>query len=191
MRIVFIGAPGAGKGTQATKLAEFLTIPHLSTGEILRAAKKAGTELGRLVAPIMASGGLVSDEMMLDVVKERLAADDCCNGYLLDGFPRTIPQAEAYQQFLTDRQEKLDHVIELSVGDEELTRRLESRYHQLEEPRPEDLPEAIPHRLQLYHSQTKPLLDFYRQFDGVVISIDGVGDVDDVFGRVIAAIHKS
>ena len=188
MRIVFIGPPGAGKGTQAIRLAAHLNIPHLSTGDILRAAKQAGTELGKKVAPIMAAGGLVSDELMLGVVDERLAEGDCRNGYLLDGFPRTIPQAEAFAEMLSSQNSCLDCVIELRVDDDELKKRLELRFHQLDSPRPDDMPEAIPRRIEVYHRETKPLLEFYSQTDGLLKSIDGSGSIDDVFERIIGSI---
>ncbi len=188
MRIVFIGPPGAGKGTQAVRLADHLGIPHLSTGDILRSAKRAGTDLGKRVAPIMDAGGLVNDELMLGVVRERLAQDDCGGGFLLDGFPRTIPQATGLQQMLQQSAQQLDYVIELRVADDELKKRLERRFHEMENPRADDQPEAIPKRLAKYHSETAPLLDFYRGRDRLLKTIDGIGSIDEVFDRILAAI---
>jgi adenylate kinase len=191
MRIVFIGPPGAGKGTQSARLARHLRIPHLSTGDILRVAKKAGTDLGKIVGPIMDAGQLVGDDLMLGVVTERLSQKDCDNGYMLDGFPRTVPQASAFCQYLKDNQQSLDHVIELRVADVELRKRLELRFHHISDPRPDDRPESIPHRLQVYHTETEPLLSFYSKLDDVLKTIDGLGTMDTVFERILIAIGKS
>ena len=188
MRIVFIGPPGAGKGTQSARLAKHLGLPHLSTGDILRKAIRDGTDLGLQVGPIMRQGKLVSDELMLGVVSERLDQEDCDNGYLLDGFPRTVPQAIAFDQLLADRGTAIDHVIELRVPDEELRSRLESRFRELESPRPDDRPEAIPKRLNVYHTETSPLLNFYTGHGQVLKTIDGTGTMDTVFQRIVAAV---
>lgn len=190
MRVVMIGPPGAGKGTQSIRLADHLEIPHLSTGDILRAAKRAGTEIGKIVGPIMDRGHLVSDELIVGVVRERIAGDDCHSGYVLDGFPRTLPQAMSYQVFLDDTAQAIDHVVELRVDDEELKSRLEARYHKLENPREDDKPEHIPRRLDIYHSDTRPLVDFYasQKFNGVLKRIDGIGTMDEVFQRILDAI---
>jgi adenylate kinase len=190
MRIVFIGPPGAGKGTQSARLARYLNIPHLSTGEILRSARKAGTDLGKIVGPIMDSGGLVGDELMLDVVAERLVADDCANGFLLDGFPRTVPQAKAFDQFLASKSMKIDHVIEMRVADVEIIKRLEARFRDLKDPRADDHPESIPRRLHVYHTETSPLLGYYSRRGGVLKKVDGLGTVDTVFDRILLAIGK-
>ena len=170
MRVVMIGPPGAGKGTQSVRLAEYLEVPHLSTGELLRSAKNAGTELGKLVAPIMDVGGLVDDDLMVKLVKERLANEDCLDGFLLDGFPRTVPQAEAFQVFLEESEQAINHVVHMQVDDEETTKRLIARFKDLENPREDDRPEAIPVRLKAYHSETSPLIEFYSQdqFEGVL-----------------------
>lgn len=190
MRIVFIGPPGAGKGTQSARLARYLGIPHLSTGEILRNAKKAGTDLGKIVGPIMDSGGLVGDELMLDVVAERLAADDCNAGFLLDGFPRTVPQAKAFDQFLASRSMQIDHVIELRVADVEIIKRLETRFRDMKDPRADDNPESIPRRLNVYHNETSPLLGYYARQGNVLKKVDGLGTVDTVFDRILLSIGR-
>jgi adenylate kinase len=189
MRVVFIGPPGAGKGTQCARLASHLAIPHLSTGDILRQAVQDETELGRRVGPIMEQGGLVSDDLMMGVVRERLARPDCANGYLLDGFPRTVPQAESLVEYLAAVGQQLDHVVELRVPDDELRRRLEQRFRQMEQPRPDDHPDAIPNRLEVYHSETAPLLDYYSRAAGVLKTVDGTGSMDDVFQRIIDALQ--
>lgn len=190
MRIVFIGPPGAGKGTQSARLARYLKIPHLSTGDILRVAKRAGTDLGKIVGPIMDAGGLVGDELMLDVVSERLSFGDCNEGFLLDGFPRTVPQAASFCKHLEDQNQRLDHVIELRVADVELRKRLETRFRDLQDPRRDDHPDAIPHRLDVYHTETSPLLGFYSRLGGVLKTVDGLGSMDTVFERILLAIGK-
>ncbi len=190
MRIIFIGPPGAGKGTQSVKLAEHLKIPHLSTGEILRSAKKAQTEIGKLVAPVMDAGGLVSDDLIFGVVKERLEQQNSTTGYLLDGFPRTIRQASDLNDYLTKNDQSLDHVIELRVADEIVQKRLVDRFQNLENPREDDRPEAIPRRLRVYHSQTQPILKFYssKDFPNLLKVVDGVGTMDEVFQRILTQI---
>ncbi len=190
MRIVFIGPPGAGKGTQSVRLVEYLEIPHLSTGEMLRDAKKRGTELGLIAAPIMDRGDLVPDPLVLKILGKRLHEPDCGNGWLLDGFPRTIGQAQSLDQYLADKGTSLNCVIELFVPDDELQQRLANRYLQLENPRPEDQPEAIPRRISLYRSQTEPLIEYYRQSD-VLRSVDGIGTMDEIFHRILDCIHDS
>ncbi|MBV7315141.1 adenylate kinase [Shewanella sp. NIFS-20-20] len=198
MRIILLGAPGAGKGTQAQFIMEHFGIPQISTGDMLRAAVKAGTPLGLEAKKVMDAGQLVSDDLIIGLVKERIAADDCTNGFLLDGFPRTIPQANA----MVENGIAVDHVIEIDVPDEEIVKRMSGRrvhpgsgrtYHVVFNPpkvadkddvtgedlviRPDDEETTVRKRLDIYHEQTKPLVDFYgamaaagntqyRKFDG-------------------------
>lgn len=206
MRIILLGAPGAGKGTQAQFITEKFAIPQISTGDMLRAAVKAGTELGKQVEQVMASGGLVTDETIIALVKERIADDDCKHGFLFDGFPRTIPQAQA----LVDADIAIDLVLEIDVDDEEIVKRLSGRrvhpdsgriYHVDYNPpevagkddetgddliqRDDDKEDTVRKRLAVYHEQTKPLVDFYTNLEaqgsGVrVVSINGVAPVDEI-----------
>lgn len=213
MRVILLGAPGAGKGTQAKFITEAYGIPQISTGDMLRAAVKAGTPLGLKVKDIMNSGGLVSDEVIIDLVKERIAADDCAKGFLFDGFPRTIPQAEALASSGVD----IDHVLEIHVADEEIISRLGGRrvhpasgrvYHVEHNPpkqegvddetgepliqRDDDKEETVKQRLDVYHQQTEPLVKFYGDLGGdkapKYSRVDGVGSLDDIKARVLAAL---
>ncbi len=181
MRIVFIGPPGAGKGTQAERMIEKYKLAHLSTGDMLRAARDAQTEVGKKADEYMSSGQLVPDEIIVGVIQERLSQADCEGGYLLDGFPRTIAQAEALDKMLADKGTPLDVVLELKVPEEELFTRLAGRG------RADDTPEVIKQRLVAYRDQTSPLLDYYGKA-GLLKSIDGLGTVDDIFGRVQAIL---
>ena len=183
MRIVIIGPPGAGKGTQAQRLVDDLQIPHLSTGEMLRAGRDAGTELGLLAAQYMDHGQLVPDELVMGVVDQRLQQQDCQNGYLLDGFPRTVPQANALNELLTQRNTKLDLVLELNVPEEELIERL------LRRKRPDDTRETIAERLQVYQKQTSPLLEYYSA-RGLLASIVGQGTADEVYEQLSEAVTQ-
>ncbi len=208
MRIILLGAPGAGKGTQAKFICEKLNIPQISTGDMLRAAVKAGSSLGRQVKDIMDSGALVSDEVIISLVKDRIDRPYCANRFLFDGFPRTIPQAEA----IRDAGIKLDHVIEIDVDDDEIIKRITGRrvhinsgrvYHTLYNPpkvdnmddvsgeplvqREDDKEETIRKRLQVYHEQTRPLIDYYstwasQQTDEAprYTKIQGMGSVEDI-----------
>lgn len=177
MRIVFIGPPGAGKGTQAERLIQTYSLAHLSTGDMLRAARDAKTEIGVQADKYMSSGQLVPDEIILGVVRERLAAPDCQKGYLLDGFPRTIAQAEALDAMLQKEGKPLTAVLELRVAEEELFQRLAGRG------RADDRPEVIRQRLVAYREQTEPLLAYYGR-QGSLKTVDGLGSVDDVFQRI-------
>jgi adenylate kinase len=187
MRLVFIGPPGAGKGTQAERIVSTYRLAHLSTGDMLRAARDAKTELGLQADKYMSAGELVPDDVIIGLIRERLQQPDCQAGYLLDGFPRTIAQAEALCAMLSAQKTPLDVVLELQVPEEELFRRLSSRG------RADDKPDVIRQRLVAYRQQTEPLLAYYGT-KGLLRSIDGLGSVDGVFGRargVLDALDKS
>ncbi len=212
MRLVLLGAPGAGKGTQAKFIMEAFGVPQISTGDMLRAAVKAGTPLGLKVKDIMSSGGLVSDDIIIDLVKERIAQDDCAKGFLFDGFPRTIPQAEA----LTSSGVELDHVLEIFVEDDEIVARLDGRrvheasgrvYHVTHNPpkeeglddetgeplvqRADDKEETVRNRLSIYHQQTEPLVKYYQGLTEKAVKfsrVEGVGSLDDIKQRVLAVL---
>jgi adenylate kinase len=210
MRIILLGPPGAGKGTQAQFICEQFGIPQISTGDMLRAAVAAGTPLGQQAKAIMESGGLVSDDIIVGLVKERLEAPDCEGGCLFDGFPRTIPQAQA----MVDEAITIDHVLEIAVSDDEIIKRLSGRrvhlgsgrvYHvdynppvdsgvddETGEPliqRDDDQEDTIRKRLSVYHDQTRPLVDFYRELEGVDYhELDGVGAVNDITRHIMAVL---
>ena len=213
MKIVMLGAPGAGKGTQAIRIAGKFHIPHISTGDIFRSNIKNGSELGKKARAYMDQGLLVPDELTVDLVVDRLNQDDAKNGYILDGFPRTIPQAEALEKALDGRGEKLDYAIDVEVPDENIVDRMSGRractgcgatYHIKYQPsargplceicgeplsiREDDLPETVQKRLDVYHSQTQPLIDFYRQ-KGIMRSVDGTKHVDEVFADISAILE--
>lgn len=177
MNVVFLGPPGAGKGTQAERFAADRSIPHISTGAILRQAVADGTELGRKADEFMRSGALVPDDLMAGVVSERLAADDCARGFLLDGFPRTVPQAE----LLAGRGIRLDHVVLIDVPTDEVERRLMGRG------RSDDSPETVRNRIATYNRQTEPLIAYYLE-RSLLRRIDGTGTVDEVFTRLGRAV---
>lgn len=217
MRVILLGAPGAGKGTQAQLIMQKFGIPQISTGDMLRAAVKAGTPLGVAAKKVMDAGGLVSDDIIIGLVKERIRADDCANGFLFDGFPRTIPQAEA----LVDAGVDIDFVVELDVNDEEIIERLSGRrvhpasgrvYHLKYNPpkqdgkddltgedlvlRDDDREETVRKRLEVYQQQTRPLVDFYQKLAGKAgdkapryVRIAGVGSMDDIRDKVLAALQ--
>jgi adenylate kinase len=213
MRLILLGAPGAGKGTQAQFITEKFGIPQISTGDMLRAAVKAQTELGIKAKAVMDAGGLVSDDIIIGLVKERIAQDDCGNGFLFDGFPRTIPQAEA----MVDAGVTIDHVVEIAVADSEIVARLSGRrvhpgsgriYHVQHNPpqregvddetgeplvqRDDDQEDTVRKRLEIYHSQTSPLIDFYQSMGGddapAYHRVEGVGSVDDIRDKVFVAL---
>lgn len=214
MRVILLGAPGAGKGTQARFITEKFGIPQISTGDMLRAAVKAESPLGLQVKEVMASGGLVSDEIIIGLIKERIAAADCASGFLFDGFPRTIPQAEA----LRDAGVDIDHVLEIAVEDAEIISRMSGRrvhpasgrtYHVQYNPpkvegqddetgealiqREDDKEETVRKRLELYHAQTKPLVDFYQNLASATGTpkyscVAGVGSVEEITAKVLAAL---
>lgn len=181
MRIVFIGPPGAGKGTQAERMIGKYKLAHLSTGDMLRAARDAHTEVGKKAEEYMSGGQLVPDEIIVEIIRERLGEPDCQQGYLLDGFPRTIAQAEALDKMLAEKGTPLDVVLELKVPEDELFQRLAGRG------RADDTPEVIKQRLVAYRDQTSPLLDYYGKA-GLLQSIDGLGTVEEIFDRVQAIL---
>ncbi len=190
MRIVFVGPPGAGKGTQALRLCSHFGIPHVSTGETLRRARDQGDALGQLVAPLMDSGKLVCDDLVVKVVGNRLRLPDCQSGFLLDGFPRTLPQAEALDCLLQEFNWKLDGVIEIRVPRADLIRRLVGRATETDRPRADDSLDAIPKRLEVYEEETRPLLSFYES-RGQLTTINGVGSPEDVFDRIVARLKQT
>ena len=209
MKIIMLGAPGAGKGTQAKKIAAKYEIPHISTGDIFRANIKNGTELGKKAKTYMDQGLLVPDELVVDLVVDRVNQDDCANGYVLDGFPRTIPQAEALTKALGDLGQKVDFAIDVNVPDENIVKRMGGRracvgcgatYH-LEYAAPkkdgicdncgaelilrdDDKPETVQKRLNVYHEQTQPLNDYYTS-EGILQTVDGTVDINDVFQAIV------
>jgi len=215
MRIILLGPPGAGKGTQAGRIREAYSIPQISTGDMLRAAVKAGSELGLQVKKVMDAGELVSDDLILGLVRERITEPDCRNGYLFDGFPRTIAQAEGMRRGGIE----VDYVVEIRVPDEEIVRRMSGRrihpgsgrtYHVTFNPpriagkddvtgesliqRDDDAEETVRKRLQVYHSQTAPLIDYYSKSasgkGSRYVRIEGTGSVDEITRRALDALAK-
>lgn len=215
MRLILLGGPGAGKGTQANFLTEHFDIPQISTGDMLRAAVKAGTPLGKEAKKVMDAGGLVSDDIIMGLIKERLQEPDCDNGYLFDGFPRTIAQAEA----MRNENIGVDYVVEIAVPDEEIIKRMSGRrvhpgsgrsYHVEFNPpredgkddvtgepliqRDDDKEETVRKRLEVYHEQTAPLVDYYTRWGQTdpdapaYVKVDGIGDVEEVKQRILAAM---
>ena len=185
MRLVLLGAPGSGKGTQASRLREHLQVPHISTGELLRAAVAAGTSLGMQAKSVMESGGLVSDDIVLGMLEERLLRPDAADGFILDGYPRNLVQARALDALLLKIRQPMDIAVQLDVAQELLVSRLSGRAHV--EGRADDSPESVRKRLSVYAEQTAPVVDYYRN-TGKLACLDGVGSVDDVFIRIIEAI---
>jgi adenylate kinase len=188
MRLVLLGAPGSGKGTQATRLKDALALPHISTGELLRAAVKASTPLGIRAKAVMDAGNLVSDEIVLAMLEERLVAPDTGKGFILDGYPRNLAQANALDDLLARLQQPVDVAVQLDVGTELLIERLAGRAQH--EGRADDSPEAVRNRLCVYTEQTAPVIDFYRT-QGKLVCVHGVGSVEEVLQRVLAAIGLS
>jgi adenylate kinase len=193
MRLILLGPPGAGKGTQAQRLAEKYAIVQLSTGDMLRAAVQAGTPVGRKAKDIMARGDLVPDDVVVAIVSDRIDQPDARNGFVLDGFPRTVPQAEALDRMLAAKGMQLDGVIEIKVDEKALLDRIETRIGQMrargEKIRADDNPESLKTRLNAYRVQTAPLLDYYGK-KGLVRTVDGMGSIDEVaraIGRALVA----
>jgi adenylate kinase len=185
MNLVLFGPPGAGKGTQAKKLVAERGWVQLSTGDMLRAARSAGTELGRRVADIMDNGHLVSDEIVIELIEERLPEAEAAGGAIFDGFPRTVAQAEALDALLEGRGAQVDRVVRLVVDDEELVRRMEKRA--AEEGRADDTVEAFKTRLSTYNSQTAPLLPYYES-RGKLVEVDGMGSIEEVAAGIAKAL---
>lgn len=208
MKIIMLGAPGAGKGTQAKKIADLCKVPHISTGDIFRANIKQGTELGKKAKIYMDAGELVPDELVCDLVVDRIQQDDCTEGFILDGFPRTIPQAEALTNALNAIEQKMEYALNIDVPDENIIHRMAGRracvgcgatYHVEFNPpkvqdvcdvcgealvlRDDDKPETVMNRLNVYHEQTKPLIDYYEK-QGIVHTIDGTQTMDQVFSDI-------
>lgn len=209
MKIIMLGAPGAGKGTQAKMIAAKYGIPHVSTGDIFRANIKNGTELGKKAKTYMDAGQLVPDSLTVDLLIDRISQDDCANGYVLDGFPRTIPQAQCLEDALAARGEAVDYAINVEVPDSNIVNRMGGRracvtcgatYHIVHIPpkkegicdkcgselilRDDDKPETVQNRLKVYHEQTQPLIDFYSK-KGVLKEVDGTQDMNAVFEDIV------
>ena len=214
MKIIMLGAPGAGKGTQAKKIAAKYGIPHISTGDIFRANIKEGTELGKKAKTYMDQGLLVPDELVVDLVVDRLYQDDCKKGYVLDGFPRTIPQAESLDAALEKTGEKMEYAIDVNVPDENIINRMGGRracvgcgatYHIVYNPtkvegicdacgeklilRDDDKPETVQKRLGVYHEQTQPLIDYYTKA-GILKEVDGTVDMEEVFQNIVQILGE-
>lgn len=212
MKIIMLGAPGAGKGTQAKQIAEKYSIPHISTGDIFRANIKQGTELGKKAKTYMDQGLLVPDELTCDLVMDRIQQEDCRNGFVLDGFPRTIPQAEALDAALTKIGQKMDFAIDVDVPDENIINRMSGRraclncgatYHIVSIPpkkegvcdtcgnelvlREDDKPETVKKRLDVYHAQTQPLIEYYTK-QGILKSVDGTQPMEEVFAAIVTVL---
>ena len=179
--IVMLGAPGAGKGTQAVRIAEAHGIPHISTGEVLRGAIAAGSELGQKVKEIVESGALVPDELVVDVIRERLVQPDAAGGFVLDGFPRTIGQAEALDALLTELDRPLKFVLELELAEQTAVERMLGRA--ADQGRADDTPEVIKNRFEVYRRQTEPLSNYYRS-TGILVAIDSSPGMDEVFAEI-------
>lgn len=214
MKIVMLGAPGAGKGTQAKMIADKYGIPHISTGDIFRANIKNGTELGMKAKTYMDQGLLVPDELVVDLVVDRVQQDDCKNGYVLDGFPRTIPQADALDDALVKLGQKMEYAINVEVPDENIVNRMSGRracvscggtYHLKHKPtkvegicdacggelilREDDKPETVQKRLVVYHDQTQPLIDYYTK-KNILVDVDGTKNLEIVFSEIVKVLGE-
>ncbi|MFV0464438.1 MAG: adenylate kinase [Lachnospiraceae bacterium] len=212
MKIIMLGAPGAGKGTQAKRIADKYSIPHISTGDIFRANIKNGTELGTKAKTYMDQGLLVPDELVVELVADRIIAEDCANGFVLDGFPRTIPQAKALDAALEKLGQKMDFAIDVDVPDSVIVDRMAGRraclncgatYHLVTLPpkvegicdvcgseivlREDDKPETVKKRLEVYHDQTQPLIDYYSK-QGILKSVDGTQEINSIFSQITSIL---
>lgn len=212
MKLIMLGAPGAGKGTQAKKIAEKYQIPHISTGDIFRANIKGGTELGMKAKSYMDQGGLVPDDITIGMLLNRIHEADCAGGYVLDGFPRTIPQAESLTKALSEMGESMDYAVDVDVPDENIVSRMAGRraclacgatYHIVYNPpkqegvcdvcgeklvlRDDDKPETVQKRLGVYHEQTQPLIEYYGKA-GILVTVDGTKDLNEVFKDIVAVL---
>jgi len=190
VNIILLGPPGAGKGTQAQRLVEKYGIVQLSTGDILRGAAASGSELGKQAKKVMEAGQLMPDELMIEIISDRIDAPDCANGFILDGFPRTVPQARALDKLLADKGLKLDHVIELKVDDAVLVARITGRANEeaaAGRARSDDNVETLKKRLSVYHGQTAPILPYYRDKGNLKV-VDGMQDIDGVARRIDALV---
>lgn len=185
MRLVLFGAPGSGKGTQATRLREHYQVPHISTGDLLRAAVAAGTALGLKAKAVMEAGQLVSDDIVLGMLEERLSKPDTASGFILDGYPRNLAQADALEALLARIDQPLHIAVQLEVPTDLLVDRIAGRAKA--EGRADDTPEAVRARLEVFNQQTAPVADYFRQRSRLAV-VDGVGSMDDVFERIVAAI---
>ena len=188
MRLVLLGPPGSGKGTQATRLKEYLQVPHISTGDLLRAEVAAGSPLGMQAKEVMARGDFVSDEILLGMLEARFARADTANGFILDGYPRNQVQADALGELLKKLGQPMDYAVQLEVPTDLLVQRIAGRA--AAEGRDDDTPEVVRNRLDKYTSQTAPVIDYYRQH-GQLTVVDGVGSLDDVFNRLIEALSPA
>jgi len=187
MRLILLGAPGSGKGTQATRLKDHLQVPHISTGDLLRAEVAAGSPLGVAAKEVMARGELVSDDILLGMLESRFSRADTANGFILDGYPRNLAQADALGGLLQRLGQPLDAAVQLEVPTDMLVDRIAGRAKA--EGRADDSPESVRTRLQVYTDQTAPVIDFYRN-KGVLTMVDGVGSLDDVFARIVTALGE-
>ena len=188
MKLIFLGPPGAGKGTQAARIEAAYEIPQLSTGDMLRAAVAAGTDIGKQAKDIMARGDLVPDEVVVSIISERIQAADCANGFILDGFPRNVSQARALDGVLVEKSIDLDAVIELAVDPEILIARILKRAQEAPGgPRDDDTEEALQHRLRVYEEQTAPVADFYAE-KGILRTLDGMQEIDEVTQQIRSAL---
>jgi len=213
MRLILLGPPGAGKGTQAALLSEALGVPHISTGDIFRRNIKEQTELGKKVSGILESGGLVPDDLTCEIVRDRLNRDDCRGGFIMDGFPRTLPQAEMFERMLDENNQRIDAVINITADDAVIVKRMSGRrmcscgkvYHVVSHPpkkegicdscgsplyiRDDDREETVRSRLKTYHEQTSPLIDFYSR-RGLIIEVNGDKPIEDTFEDIMAALGR-